>query len=134
MAGQHIAQGSSDAWPEMGAQAERSLNTGWILDQAVNSTGAFTCLCSPSSSGYIFSSSGDGTTGSGNGYYALGRRARVIQDSTTFYSFIASASVAAGVTTVGLSSGAATGALSTGLALTSVAVGIESPQSSPRAR
>lgn len=125
MAGLPSVAGSSQAWAAVGSMWSTSFNGGWIADQSIGSTGGFTVLCSPTSSGYIFSSSGDGTTGaSGNSFYALGRPVRILQNSTTFYGWVASAAVASGVTTVGLSSGSASGALSTGLAFTSVAVGV----------
>lgn len=128
MSGVPSVQGSSQAWASVGSMWSTSFNGGWIADQRIGSTGGFTVNCSPSSSGYTFSSSGDGTTGaSGNGYYALGRPVRIVQDSTTFYGWVASAAVAAGVTTVGISSGTATAALSTGPAFTSVAVATQSP-------
>ena len=122
---------SSQAWASVGAMWSTSLNEGWLPEWTVGSTGGFTVPCSPSSSGYIFYSTGDGTTGSGNSFYALGRRVRIVQGSTAFYGLIKAASIAAGVTTVSLTSGtfSPTAGLSTGVAFTSVAVGTESPQS-----
>ena len=123
---------SSQAWASVGSMWSTSLNEGWLPEWKVGSTGGFTVPCSPSSSGYIFYSTGDGTTGaSGNSFYALGRKARVVQGSTTFMSFVATALASSGLTVVGLSSGsmAPTAGLSTGVVFTSVAVGTESPQS-----
>ena len=123
---------SSQAWASVGTMWSTSLNEGWLPEWAVGSTGGFAVPCSPSSSGYIFYSTGDGTTGaSGNSFYSLGRKVRVVQGSTTFMSFVASAVASSGITTVGLSSGSMspTAGLSTGVAFTSIAAGTESPQS-----
>ncbi|MCR4338329.1 MAG: hypothetical protein NUW01_00420 [Gemmatimonadaceae bacterium] len=120
---------SSQAWASVGSMWSTSLNEAWLPEWVVGSTGGFTVPCEPSSSGYIFSSSGDGTTGSGNSFYALGRAVRIVQGASTIYGPVASASVAVGVTTVGLSSSLATAALSTATAFTSVAVGTESGHS-----
>lgn len=90
MAGLSIAAPSSDAWAEMGAQAERALNTGWMPDQVITSTGGFSTLAAPSTS-TAFLSSGDGTTGSGNGFWALGRTARVVHTGGTAYARISAA-------------------------------------------
>lgn len=124
MPGLAIVQASSEAWPENGAQAERALNTGWILDQRVDGAGGFVTNTSPTSSGLTFQSSGDGTTGSGNGLYTVGRPVRVLQSGSSAYAKVSSASVALGVTTVilGNFSTNASTALSTG-AVTSAAVG-----------
>ncbi|MCR4340529.1 MAG: hypothetical protein NUW01_11680 [Gemmatimonadaceae bacterium] len=128
MPGLPSVSNSSQAWASIASAWSTSFNAGWIADFRLGSTGGFTVNCEPTSSGYIFTSSGDGTTGaSGNGFYALGRAVRILQDSTTFYGRVASAAVAAGVTTVGLSSGSVTptAGLSTGVAFTAVAVGID---------
>ena len=129
MPGLPSVQSSTQGWASVGSMWSTSLNEAWLPEWKVGSTGGFTVPCSPSSSGYIFSSSGDGTTGSGNGFYALGRAVRVVQGASTIYGPVATASVAAGVTTVGLSSSLATAALSTATAFTSVAVGTESGHS-----
>ena len=122
MPGQHIVQGSSDLWVESGAQAERSLNTGWTLDQYINSTGGLTSNGSPSTA-TAFLSTGDGTTGSGNGFYALGRRLRVVHTGGTFYGAVGNASLAGGQTTitVAMPEGGTTSLSTT--AITSAAVG-----------
>jgi hypothetical protein len=123
MPGQHIVQASSEAWPEAGAQAERSLNTGWVLDQVVNSTGGLTTNARSINS-TSFASTGDGTTGSGNSYYALYRKVRVVQGSTSIYCRVLSSSYSTTTTetTVGVGDfQSATTALSTA-AMTSVAV------------
>ena len=131
MPGLPTVQASSQGWASIGSMWSTSLNEGWLPEWAIGSTGGFTVPAEPSSSQYIFYSTGDGTTGSGNSFYALGRQSRVVQGSTTFYSFVATALFSSGITTVGLSSGSMspTAGLSTGLAFTSVAVGTESPRS-----
>lgn len=91
MPGQWIVVASSEAWPEAGAQAERALNTGWILDNAsFSSTGGVVTGAGPSTA-TAFLSTGDGTTGSGNGFYALGREARVIHTGGTAYANVSAA-------------------------------------------
>lgn len=125
MPGLPTVTNSSQAWASVGSMWSTSLNEGWLPEWKVGSTGGFTVPCSPSSSGYIFTSTGDGTTGSGNGFYALGRAVRIVQGASTIYGNVATASVAAGVTTVGLSSTLASAALSTATAFTSVATGTE---------
>lgn len=103
MPGQWVVVASSEAWPEAGAQAERALNTGWILDNAsFTSTGGVSSNVSPSTFA-AFLSSGDGTTGSGNGYYAIGRRLRVVHggaSTDTTYCEVSAAAYGAPVTTV----------------------------------
>lgn len=123
MAGLAIVQASSDAWPEAGAQAERALNTGWILDQSLTSTGGFTTAAAPSTATAFFST-GDGTTGSGNGFYALRRKVRVVHAGGSAYARVASAAYSTTLlqTTVGLTDWqSGTTSLSTA-AITTVAV------------
>ena len=70
-----------------------------------------------------FLSTGDGTTGSGNGFYALGREARVIHTGGTAYAIVSAASLAAGETTVTLGTFLAGGTTSLSTtAITSAAV------------
>ena len=123
MPGQHIVVASSEAWPEAGAQAERSLNTGWILDNtSFTSTGGVVSNASPSTA-VAFLSTGDGTTGSGNGFYALNRRMRVVHAGGTAYGYVSAASLAGGQTTVTMTfQGGGTTSLSTA-SITSAAVG-----------
>lgn len=112
-----VTQGSSDAWAEMGAQAERALNLGWVLDQRANGAGGFTCNCSPSSSGLTFTSTGDGTA-----FYKAGRTFRGIQAAGTVYGEV-SGSVFSSVTTVTIKNVVNSLGLSTGT-FTSVALGL----------
>lgn len=123
MPGQYVVAGGSEAWPESGAQAERALNTGWVLDNSgISSTGGVVNGAGPSTA-TAFLSTGDGTTGSGNGFYALGRIARIIHTGGTAYANVSAASLAAGQTTVTLGTFLAGGttSLST-VAITSAAV------------
>ena len=123
--GQWLVQGSSDLWTNAGSQAERALNLGWIRDQLINSTGGFTTNATPSTAA-AFISTGDGTTGSGNSFYALGRRIWVNHGGASTdntYAEISAAALAGGQTTVtiaNITNGAT--ALSTS-AITSAAVG-----------
>ena len=90
MAGPAIAAPSSDAWAAMGSQAEQALATGWILDQAISSTGGLSTVAAPSTS-TAFLSTGDGSTGSGNGFWAMGRLARVVHTGGTAYGRVSAA-------------------------------------------
>src|SRR5438105_1197313 len=101
MAGQALAASSSQAWAGMGSQAETALNSGWILDQTITSTGGFNTAAAPSTA-TAFLSSGDGTTGSGNGFWALGRPTKVVHTGGTAYAQVTAASYGAPVTTVTL--------------------------------
>lgn len=105
MPGQYIVVASSEAWPESGAQAERALNTGWILDNGggISSTGGVVSGAGPSTA-VAFLSTGDGTTGSGNGFYALGRVVRVVHTGGTTIARVSAASLAGGQTTVTIDS------------------------------
>ena len=125
MPGQHIVQASSEAWPESGAQAERSLNTGWALDQVINSTGGLTTNAGPSS-GTAYLSTGDGTTGTGNSFYAIGRTARVVHTGGTAYARVSVATLSSSQTTVTLDTFYAGGttSLST-VSITSAAVALD---------
>lgn len=94
-----LVQGSSDLWTNAGSQAERSLIAGWAADQYINSTGGFTSNAQPSTA-TAFLSTGDGTTGSGNSFYTLGRVIRVVHTGGTAYGVVTAASLAGGQTTV----------------------------------
>ena len=124
MASLATVQGSSNAYASVPNQYADALGSGWILDQRLaTSTGGFVTNTSPTSSGLTFTSSGDGTTGTGTAFYAIGRPVRVLQSGSSAYAKVASASVSLGITTVTLS-GFSTNwstALSTG-AITSAAV------------
>ena len=123
--GQALVLGSSDLWVEGGRQAERALNTGWILDQSLNSTGGFATNAQPSTA-TAFLSTGDGTTGSGNSFYSLGRTVRVVHTGGTAYARISAAALAGGQTTITLGTfyNGGTTSLST-VAITSAAVSME---------
>jgi hypothetical protein len=118
MPGLPIVQPSSQGWASVGAMWSTSLNEGWIPDVRLGSTGGFTAPVSPTSSAGSFTSTGDGSTGTGNGLYTPGRAVRVVQGGTARYATVFTASFGGGITTVRL----ATDALTTG-AITSAAVG-----------
>src|SRR5512143_3233986 len=101
MSGLSIAAASSQAWAAMGSQAEVALNSGWIADQTITSTGGFNTAAAPSTA-TAFLSSGDGTTCSGNGFWAVGRAAKVVHTGGTAVALVSAASYAAPVTTVTL--------------------------------
>ena len=123
--GQHLVAGSSDLWTNSGSQAERALNSGWILDNYINSTGGYATNAQPSTA-VAFLSTGDGTTGSGNSFYALGRTVRVVHTGGTAYGRISASALAGGQTTVTLGTfyNGGTTSLST-TAITSAAVALE---------
>lgn len=112
-----LVQGSSDLWVLGGYGAEYSLNRGWLQDYAINSTGGRTTNCAPSTA-TAFLSTGDGTTGSGNSFYAIGRALQVVHSGGTAYPLVTSASYSTTTlqTTVGLGffSSVGTTSLSTG--------------------
>ena len=66
-----------------------ALNSGWIYDQKIGSTGGFTTRCSPSSSGGGFYSTGDATA-----FYSTGRRL-LLDDGSLHYCEVVSSSSAA---------------------------------------
>lgn len=115
-----VTQPTSDAWSEMGAQAERALNLGWIPDQRADGAGGFITNISPSSSGLTFISTGDATA-----YYVTGRTVKVVQAAATLVGTVAYSSVAAGLTSIYLSQIFIAAGLSTSLStgpITSAAV------------
>ncbi len=89
MAGLPTVQASSQGWASIGTAWSSALNSGWIPDQSIGSTGGFTSRCSPSSSGFGFYSTGDATA-----FYSTGRRL-VIDDGTLHYCEVLSSSSAA---------------------------------------
>ncbi len=91
MAGEHIVQATSQAWANAGSQAEYNLDRGWLLDQAINSTGGFATSVTVSS-GARFLSTGNGTTGTGNSFYTVGRLVRVVHGGGTAYALVSAAS------------------------------------------
>src|SRR5712692_2713063 len=106
MAGPATVQNSSQGFATIPNQYATALAGGWVLDQrldSASSTGGFVVNCSPSSSGGSFSSTGDGSTGTGNGFYAIGRPMRAVQGATTLYAPITAATFSAGITTVSFS-------------------------------
>jgi hypothetical protein len=127
MPGLAVTQQSSAAYAEMGAQAERALNTGWILDQRPDGAGGFITNASPTSSGLTFVSTGDGTP-----IYIIGRVIRVIQAAQTAVCTVGQSSFSGGITNVFLNQFSTAAGLSTTLstgAITSAAVGEFFPQS-----
>jgi len=107
MPGLPSVQASSDAYATIPTQFSTSLNEGWIPDVTIGATGNMVSNTSPTSSGYTISSSGDGTTGSGNGFYAIGRAVRLVQGATKVYGWVGSASFLGGITTISLSTASA---------------------------
>ena len=124
-------QASSQNWASVMVAWTTAMNTGWLPDySAIGSTGGFTVALSPFSAGSFYST-GDGTTGSGDSYYKIGRGLRVIQGATTVYDQVRSSISTGGQTLVGFSTATAGAALSTGTAIDSAAAGLAAwvPQS-----
>ncbi len=112
MAGLATPVASSEAWPQMGAQAELALNGGWVFDQRPVGIGGFITNCSETSSGSRFISTGDATA-----FYMVGRPLQVFNTGTLTYCVVGQSSFAGGITTVyvgGFNVGAGTTALTTG--------------------
>lgn len=117
-----ITQQSSDGFAEMGAQAERALNTGWILDQRADGAGSFLTNTSPTSSGLTFVSTGDAT-----GFYTIGRALRVIQAAGTVIGTVGQSSASGGITSIYISNFSTASGLSTALSTGAITSAAASP-------
>lgn len=101
----------------MGAQAERAVNTGWVLDQRADGAGAFITNNSPTSSGLTIKSTGDATA-----FYLTGRVLQIVQAAGTALCTVGLSTFSGGITNIfltqfstaaGLSTAASTGVITT---------------------